>query len=245
MVFDMSAASHTSAGYPKVLLVFPTAVEVCRRMLRGILRYVRDAGPWELHIEESPTAKTLKALDARSFSGIIAYVDHAAALNLVLASRAPCLIVDPRKEYLLERKDLERFTRVSCDSGAIGRAAADYFLERHYKHFAFVGERNNIHWSSDRRDAFAGRVKQAGYGCHVYQPKHARQRPSPAKERSLLCDWLLSLPKPVALMAAFDVRGRQVIEACGRTGLVVPHEVSVLSVDNDEIYCGTTNPPHV
>ena len=37
---------------PRVLLIFPTSIMTCRWMLNGILRYVRQHGPWELHIIE-------------------------------------------------------------------------------------------------------------------------------------------------------------------------------------------------
>jgi len=37
---------------PRVLLIFPTSIMICRRMLNGILRYAHQHGPWELHIVE-------------------------------------------------------------------------------------------------------------------------------------------------------------------------------------------------
>ena len=58
-----------------------------------------------------------------------------------------------------------------------------------------------------------------------------------------MVDWLKSLPKPVGLMACNDYRGRQVIEACKTAGILVPEEVAVLGVDNDEVICNLANPP--
>ena len=55
--------------------------------------------------------------------------------------------------------------------------------------------------------------------------------------------WLHSLPKPIGIMAAMDVRGRQIIDACHVAKIEVPHDVCVLGVDNDEIICDTTTPP--
>jgi LacI family transcriptional regulator len=58
-----------------------------------------------------------------------------------------------------------------------------------------------------------------------------------------LARWLASLPKPVAIMACNDIRGQQVMNACRRLELLVPEEVAVIGVDNDEIFCELSEPP--
>jgi LacI family transcriptional regulator len=44
-------------------------------------------------------------------------------------------------------------------------------------------------------------------------------------------------------MACDDDRGRQVLEACRAGGLVVPEQVAVVGVDNDELLCELADPP--
>jgi AraC-like DNA-binding protein len=44
-------------------------------------------------------------------------------------------------------------------------------------------------------------------------------------------------------MAANDDRGLQLLDACRRVGAVVPDEVAVLGLDNDEYLCGLSLPP--
>lgn len=229
---------------PRVLLIFPTSIMACRWMLRGILRYVHQHGPWELHIiEDRAGEQKLKQTGAWGGTGIIGYVHNKAHADAVLAAGVPAVIVDPLKEYLVPANPLARLSRVSCDSFEIGRVAADYFLERRYTHFAFVGEINDIHWAHDRAEAFSARVAERGFGCHIYPALTARERNDFGVEQKRLCAWLKALPKPVAIMAAWDVRGRQVLDACMKAGVSVPLEAAVLSVDNDEILCETTNPP--
>ena len=60
---------------------------------------------------------------------------------------------------------------------------------------------------------------------------------------SRIGDWLLSLPKPVAVFACYDARGRQVIDECHRVGLHMPDDVAVLGVDDDELLCSLMTPP--
>jgi LacI family transcriptional regulator len=55
--------------------------------------------------------------------------------------------------------------------------------------------------------------------------------------------WLEQLPKPVGIMACNDIRGQQVVNACRHLGLLVPDEVAVTGVDNDEVLCELSDPP--
>ena len=241
----MTASRNTlRAHMPRVLLIFPTSIQTCRWMLSGILRYVHRHGPWELHIiEDREGEQKLKHVKTWGGTGIIGYVHNKAHADAVLASGVPAVVVDPLKEYLVSDNPLSRLSRVACDSHEIGRVAADYFLERHHTNFAFVGEINDIHWSRDRAEAFSQRVAEHGFTCHIYSSPTARERNDFGVEQQRLCAWIKTLPKPVAIMAAWDVRGRQVLDACMKADIAVPQEASVLSVDNDEILCETTNPP--
>ena len=60
--------------------------------------------------------------------------------------------------------------------------------------------------------------------------------------KEALSRWLLSLPKPCAVFAAFDQLARLVLEACADCGLSVPEQILVLGVDNEEFLCELTVP---
>jgi LacI family transcriptional regulator len=62
-------------------------------------------------------------------------------------------------------------------------------------------------------------------------------------EGEAIAAWLQSLPRPLAVFACNDVRGRQIIDACNESGLSVPEEVAVIGVDDDEVICELCNPP--
>ena len=44
-------------------------------------------------------------------------------------------------------------------------------------------------------------------------------------------------------MACNDMRGQQVLDACRAIGIVVPDEVAVIGVDNEEVLCDLSDPP--
>jgi LacI family transcriptional regulator len=56
-------------------------------------------------------------------------------------------------------------------------------------------------------------------------------------------DWLLALPKPAAVFSSNDVPARHLAEMCRALGLLVPEEVALLGVDNDELECLLCHPP--
>jgi LacI family transcriptional regulator len=63
------------------------------------------------------------------------------------------------------------------------------------------------------------------------------------RELAAMAAWLRALPKPVGVLACYDVRGQQVLEACHEAGLPVPDDVAVIGVHNDELLCDLCDPP--
>ena len=62
-------------------------------------------------------------------------------------------------------------------------------------------------------------------------------------DQPILAKWIEELPKPAALMACDDDRGRSVLEACRLAGVRVPEEVAVIGVDDDQLFCELSDPP--
>ena len=63
-----------------------------------------------------------------------------------------------------------------------------------------------------------------------------------AFDASYLKNALAAMPKPVAVMAAYDQRGAQVLQACDGSGLTVPKHVQVIGVDDDPVFCDFSRP---
>jgi len=120
---------------------------------------------------------------------------------------------------------------------------AEYLLEQGFTQFAFVSDIWDSNWAIKRRDGFVQRLSEAGLPCHVYEALSDAARKDWGMEQKGIAAWLAKLPKPVGLMTANDVRGRQVLDTCLMAGISVPDQIAVLGVDNDELICATTNPP--
>ncbi len=233
----------TKNRMPQVALLLETSHGVSRAMLQGVFNYVRVYGPWSLNVIEGGSSDQ-RLPDTRVWKGdgIIARVPNDEAAKAILASRLPAVLVNPADAYLDPRHPLSRYSRIQFDSHAIGAFAAAHLLGRTPRHFAFVGAAADPNWSRWRREAFCARIAQADAVCHDYPLPPARERDWSA-ERPRLCAWLRKLPKPAAIFAANDNRGRQVLDACLVADIGVPYEVTVLGVNNDPLICETSIPP--
>ncbi|MDD4017725.1 MAG: substrate-binding domain-containing protein [Kiritimatiellae bacterium] len=227
-----------------MLLVIPTANIIHRQILNGVLRYAQQHGPWEFHMltglfDEQGIRRTREW----GCDGAISFAETNSQIQAVLDANVPAVFINPPRSMLRKGSPLTRHCCALRDHAAVGRTGAEYFLERQYASFAYLGNVTNKAWSHERRDGYVRKIEETGYRCDVYSGLTAEERDDFALESRRLRQWLKSLPKPVALMAAHDRRARQVLDMCMDEGLSVPHEVAVLGVGNDEILCETTTPP--
>jgi LacI family transcriptional regulator len=141
---------------------------------------------------------------------------------------------------------------VDSDHAAIGRLAAEHFLDHRFTSFAFCGY-EGTEFSDRRRDAFVRRLAQSGFSCHCHlAPRRVLSssktdvqkgewfRLGPDYEQ--IRDWVRKLPKPVAVFCSHDLRAYQLALTCRKAGIEVPREVAILGVDNDVIVCSFSSP---
>lgn len=122
-----------------------------------------------------------------------------------------------------------------------GYMAADFFIQRGFKNFAYYGIVATI-WSRERYQGYKERVEENGLTFFEYleNPK-ARERRS--FNLDMLAKWLKSLPKPVAIFACDDQYALYISETCKIHDINIPGEISLLGVDNDNLLCNISNPP--
>jgi LacI family transcriptional regulator len=129
--------------------------------------------------------------------------------------------------------------RVAADSAAVGALAADHFLTRGFRNFAFY-EADQRPGEVQRRDGFEQFLAARGFKSHRIGEPAARAAKNWTGRQDLdqiLGKQLAALPKPVAVTAEYDDRAINVIDAALAAGLRVPEQVAVLGVDNDELRC--------
>lgn len=209
-----------------------------RKMLPGITDYANEVGNWQLYVEEGPQERLP---DFRTWDG---HGILAAAHNRnIIAALEDLSIPIVKLQGSENDRDLIRSPSFSTDNESIGRMGAEHFLDQGFSSFAFCGfPRSTMTvFSHERADAFRQRVEEAEKKCDIYNGRHLYAKQWREMQQELGA-WLLSLEKPVGLMAANDARARHVLEACRIVGLHVPEDVAILGVDNDELLCEAMQP---
>lgn len=236
----MPRPSRNPSSCPhRVAVVIEASNAYARGLLAGIHRHVREHEPWTIFLQEHGRgAPPLQALARWQGDGVIARIETEAVARTLdaLRRRHKLAIVDVSAGRLLDDVPY-----VETDDTAIARLAAEHFVERDFRHFAFLGD-DRFRWSDNRRDAFRATVESRGHAVSVFDRGPARRGQRVDDDESIE-RWLAGLPKPLALFACYDVRGRQALDACRRAGIAVPDEVAVLGVDDDELLCGLSSPP--
>ncbi len=208
-----------------------------RGLLHGIARYSRVHGPWMFYTDASLHGKrdALSWLKGCGADGVIA--PDAKENREITGMGLPTIV------YRVAEKRIPHLPAIVADNAMIGKMAAEHLLDRGFSCFAYCGFESRP-WSRQRKESFVGRIAEAGFEpgiCHTNSELGSWRLFE--REQNRLIEWLKSLPKPVGLMAGNDVCGRHVIEACRIAGLLVPDEVAVIGVDNDELICDLTDPP--
>jgi len=228
---------------PQVAILTQLTLKGQYDSLRGILQFVKLHGPWRLYrMEGRPGEQRLLNLKRWGCTGIITGACDEKEAALLIRANVPIVVAELPPPMREPSHPLSTCTCTRFDSYACGRLAAEYFLERHYTRFAFVGEPHEVYWSTEREQGFKDTLAQAGRSCLIYGRLSEEEKRDWATEQPQLQAWLRSLPKPIALFAAMDGRGRQVLDACMGADIAVPDELAVLGVDNDELICEATFP---
>lgn len=228
----MARSIHTPH---RVAIVIEASNAYGRGLLAGIHRHVREHEPWTIFLpEHGRGAPPLESLARWRGDGIIARIETEAIAAVIanLRRRQRIPVVDVSAARLLPGVPY-----VETDDAAIARLAAEHFLERDFRSFAFVGDRR-FRWSGNRRDQFTAVLAAQGLPVSVFDQPAAMHGDDDA-----LAHWIASLPKPLAVFCCYDIRGRQLLDACRRAGVAVPDQVAVLGVDDDELLCGLASPP--
>jgi len=235
---------------PRIACLFSSSKYTGRQFQQGVLRYANEHGPWVVQIFEGrPKEQRFNAMSLREFTGFIGDIEDCGLnertiLKVLDEERIPSVLVNDRIDKDVRREAVGRMiiSTVSCDNAPIGANAAEWLLERGFQTFAFVGDISGSTWSAIREQSFRNTLAAADFACNTYPTPGRTLARNPVHEQRRLGQWIASLDKPLAVFAAHDVRGRQVLNACVEVGLNVPHDISVISCDNDELICERTSP---
>lgn len=219
----------------KILLLIDYSSDYDRRLLRGLVRYSEENGPWMFY------RLPFYFIEMYGMEGVL---DWARRWNPdAIIGKLESNTIDLQKELNVPVVLLNFhwrstiYSNLTGDYREEGRIAAAFFRDKFFRDFAFFGFRDVI-WSEERRDGFEEEVRRCGGQFHSFMTLNVDD-----DMRAGLAQWLRQLPKPVALFCCDDERALFVSETCKMFNISIPEEISLLGVDNDELMCSISDPP--
>lgn len=217
----------------RIAVIVETMNSYGQGIVQGIYRYIRNEQPECTLFYEERTLDSPPPVWLKKWSGDGIIVRDRTGKSCRLALKTGAKVVD------LSERRASGVPTVMSDHAACSRLAAEHFLKRGFVNFGFVGLKGRP-FSDKRRDAF---VKALGTVELFELLDDEYFFTSWGSDYSVLIDWLTALPKPIGIMACYDLPGVSVLQACRIAGINVPDSVAVIGVNNDELQCAMSNPP--
>jgi LacI family transcriptional regulator len=224
------------ATHRRIALLIGQDIGYTRDVMRGIQAYGRSQTAWSFR-DGPPDLRILRPLKEWQPHGIIAHLFDRKLANKLLGFRVP--LVNTTNTL----RDLKA-PLVEVDHGRIGQLAAEYFLNRGFRHFGYFGS-SWTGFSKDREAAFAERLTASGFHVDSCYAEYLPRPPVADSWKGVdvkVRAWLRALPKPVAILSSNDVPARELAEMCRELDLHIPEQVALLGVDNDDLECHLCTP---
>ncbi|MCA8994055.1 MAG: XylR family transcriptional regulator [Planctomycetaceae bacterium] len=219
-----------------VALLVETSNAYARGLLRGVIAYQREHGNWSVSLpEQQRTARPPAWLKGWRGDGIIARIETPEMAQALKRKKVPIIDVSAARH-------VPGIPWVETDDEAVARLAINHLAERGFRQLAFCGD-SAFNWSRWRQDHFLRLAEEQGIPCEVYlgtTPDGSHG--SWLREQKRMREWILQVPKPVGVLACYDIMAQRLLDVCREANIAVPDEVAVLGVDNDELLCDLANP---
>ena len=212
----------------KVAIVMSLEYASSRDTLPGISEYVRGRCLWHITVFAQPDDIDANDLE-HQFDGLI--LNERTAIQLadrIMCTDTPIVVLGNAEDFPFKLR--KNIVFVHFDNREVGRLGARHlFSLGKFRALAFIPFPKDCSWS---------RQRFAGFREFLDERSTDVQTP----DQTPFADFLEALPKPAAVMAAYDEQAAEVVSVCNDRNIAIPKQVSVLGVDNDELLCNISNP---
>lgn len=227
----------------RVLMMTDFSESYANKLLSGIMRYSHEHEPWTV------CKVPLSLRDSGRMQELVDFATRWKADAVIGQFRSG----DPVEGFLdrgiitLAQDFQQRFPNlinISGDYYLSGEMAADYFIEKGVRYFAFYGIPGMV-WSEERLEGFSARIRERLPDATVSVHMKTSLQEIWWYDTDSLTEWLAALPKPVAILGCDDNIAYQIIEAVtqvGREDMHIPDDILVMGVDNDASVCQMCSP---
>ncbi|EAQ79222.1 AraC family transcriptional regulator [Blastopirellula marina] len=200
-----------------------------RSILEGVSRFAAEHGGWDFWLH--PRAMKTQALMPADWKGegIIARIADEHVRASLERHDMPTINVSWHSEQS------RRFPKVIADPQGSGELAGNFFVQRGFQHFGYIGPPLCYNYRDPVQPAAERVIEEAGYSLRSFSPDPASPSSDYDYQRSRLVQWVRSLPKPIGVIAFSTVVAREIMLTCSAEGINVPNDVAVLAVEHDPL----------
>jgi LacI family transcriptional regulator, galactose operon repressor len=215
----------------RVAVLVDTSTSWGRRIHEGIHHYAQKHGRWQLFVEARGMEERLALPRGWHGDGVIARVSTQNMAHELSGLDIPVVNVSG-----IQLQGAE-FPQVTSDLVASAKIAADHFLARGFRSFAYFSL-HGLEYVAKHQQAFSESVSKSGFTCAVLAVNPVKgAEPDWNLDLAKLGTWLKTLPKPVAVLTWNPSSAREIIFASQAANLLVPEDVAVLSSSDDHLLC--------
>lgn len=219
----------------QVALLIETSNRYCRELLYGIRAYMSEAGNWRIQLSEHGRGdRPPRWLRSWEGDGLIARIENRQIEKSIQDKEIPTVNVSASGLA-------PTIPAVISDSRSVARLAAGHLYERGFRNLAYCGDAR-FAWANEHGKHFSAAAAKLGMECHVFQTRK-NDSSNVVAEQKKIANWLKALPKPIGIMACYDIRGQQLLDVCRKLNLRVPDEVGVIGQHDDHLLCELCDPP--
>ncbi len=220
----------------RVALLIDKSGSYDRGLIKGIIRFANLSSPWDFFLEApafTVVEENIGLLNKLKLWKPDCIIMNESFFTPEFKSLGIPILVTPSKRLIPD------VINIVADDEKLGELGARYFIDKGYKNLAFYGT-DQIFWSRIRKESFRKTVDSFNLNYFQFESLLNEKWQSNV---NIITNWMISLPKPVAIMACNDDFGIHIIEAANMVDIKVPEEVAIMGVDNDEFICELYDPP--
>lgn len=220
-----------------IAVIVETSNAYARGILRGIHDYQREHPEWSVYLTEhgrhEPDTSLAGTWDG---DGVIARIETSATAELVRSMGGPAVDVSAARL-------VPELPYVETDDDSIARLAVEHLHDLGLRTIAFFGDPFYA-WSRFRHEAYEAALARLGLTPYAYLlPDRSDPQVRWHDQREAIHEWLRSLPRPAGVFACYDACAQQLLEICRYYEILVPGDIAVVGVDDDELLCELSSPP--
>ena len=199
-----------------------------RKMIKGIGQYIKSTKiNWKVCLEEDVifSHEHFKNFNG---DGILASFDDNKLVRKLSHLNVPIVGLSGS---LQPKNNSLNIPYVATDNFSITQMAYQHLKQKGLQNFAFYGlpHQDKFSWSVEREDAFREVVSQDNFQQHIFTDSLQ------SSNIESLRNWIVNLPKPIGVICSTDGRARQLIDACEYLDILVPEQLAVVGIDDDDI----------